>query len=56
MRRRAFFTLLGAAAAWPLAAGAQQADRMRRLLTIPIVFVTVLAKRRAETYDCVETC
>ena len=54
MRRRAFFTLLGAAASL-LAAGAQQADRMRRLLTIPIVFVTVLAKRRAETYDCVET-
>src|SRR3984893_7858326 len=24
--------------------------------TIPIVFATVLAKRRAETYDCVETC
>src|SRR3984893_16574838 len=24
--------------------------------TIPIVFATVLAKRRAETYYCVETC
>jgi putative tryptophan/tyrosine transport system substrate-binding protein len=28
----------------------------RETRTIPIVFATVLAKRRAETYDCVETC